>query len=193
MKRIECLKALAEITKEDDLVVTNLGNTPSRVVFRKTFESQSVRDEPGTVYARSFGACIGVAEAQSVRSGWRRKFALELGLLLADTAYHKPSNLRIIVFDNEAYESPGGMPTATAHGVDLVQVAKGCGIKKGFTVSSIERIPNKLSILGKMSFALLSRKSRTGTIEGLPIRAWTINSTSIYSRLTSKKRKKAGS
>ena len=113
------------------------------MVCRKTFESQSVRDEPGAVYACRFGACTGVAEAKSFCPGWRRKLALELVHSLADTSYHKPSNLRIIVFDNEAYESPGGMPTATAHGVDLVQVAKGCGIKKGFTVSSIEDFREK--------------------------------------------------
>ena len=51
----------------------------------------------------------------------RRVFALDgdgsllLNLVaLGDVAYHKPANLRIVVFDNEAYETPGGMPTATA-------------------------------------------------------------------------------
>ena len=178
MKRIECLKALAEITKEDDLVVTNLGNTPH--------EWFSVRPSRANLYGMNLGQCTPVALGLALALPKRRVFALDgdgnllLNLAsLADTAYHKPSNLRIIVFDNEAYESPGGMPTATAHGVDLVQVAKGCGIKKGFTVSSIEDFREKIELFGKMSFALLSRKSRPALLKGLPIRAWTINSTSI--------------
>jgi thiamine pyrophosphate-dependent acetolactate synthase large subunit-like protein len=87
---------------------------------------------------------------------------------LADTAYHKPANLRIIVFDNEAYESPGGMPTATAHGVDLVQVAKGCGIKKGFEVSTIEDFREKINMFSEKELCLIVAKIETGTIERPP-------------------------
>jgi sulfopyruvate decarboxylase subunit beta len=116
MKRIDCLKALAEITKDDDLVVTNLGNTPH--------EWLSVRPSRANLYGMNLGQCTPVALGLALALPHRRVFALDgdgnlllnLGSL-ADTAHRKPSNLRIIVFDNEAYESPGGMPTATAHGV----------------------------------------------------------------------------
>ena len=167
MKRIECLKALAEITKEDDLVVTNLGNTPH--------EWFSVRPSRANLYGMNLGQCTPVALGLALALPKRRVFALDgdgnllLNLAsLADTAYHKPSNLRIIVFDNEAYESPGGMPTATAHGVDLVQVAKGCGIKKGFTVSSIEDFREKIELFGENELCVIVAKIETGTIERPP-------------------------
>ena len=167
MKRIECLKALAEITKEDDLVVTNLGNTPH--------EWFSVRPSRANLYGMNLGQCTPVALGLALALPKRRVFALDgdgnllLNLAsLADTAYHKPSNLRIIVFDNEAYESPGGMPTATAHGVDLVQVAKGCGIKKGFTVSSIEDFREKIGHFGENELCVIVAKIETGTIERPP-------------------------
>ena len=167
MKRIECLKALAEITKEDDLVVTNLGNTPH--------EWFSVRPSKANLYGMNLGQCTPVALGLALALPKRRVFALDgdgnllLNLAsLADTAYHKPSNLRIIVFDNEAYESPGGMPTATAHGVDLVQVAKGCGIKKGFTVSSIEDFREKIEHFGENELCVIVAKIETGTIERPP-------------------------
>ena len=167
MKRIECLKALAEITKEDDLVVTNLGNTPH--------EWFSVRPSKANLYGMNLGQCTPVALGLALALPKRRVFALDgdgnllLNLAsLADTAYHKPSNLRIIVFDNEAYESPGGMPTATAHGVDLVQVAKGCGIKKGFTVSSIEDFREKIELFGENELCVIVAKIETGTIERPP-------------------------
>jgi sulfopyruvate decarboxylase subunit beta len=41
----------------------------------------------------------------------------------------QPKNLIQIVFDNKIYESSGSIPTATAYNVDLVEVAKGVGIK----------------------------------------------------------------
>jgi sulfopyruvate decarboxylase subunit beta len=167
MKRIDCLKALAEITKEDDLVVTNLGNTPH--------EWLSVRPSRANLYGMNLGQCTPVALGLALALPQRRVFALDgdgnllLNLAsLADTAYHKPSNLRIIVFDNEAYESPGGMPTATAHGVDLVQVAKGCGIKKGFSVSNIEDFREKIKLFADKELCFIVAKIETGTIERPP-------------------------
>jgi thiamine pyrophosphate-dependent acetolactate synthase large subunit-like protein len=167
MKRFDCLKALAEITKDDDLVVTNLGNTPH--------EWLAVRPSRANLYGMNLGQCTPVALGLALALPHRRVFALDgdgnllLNLAsLADTAYHKPANLRIIVFDNEAYESPGGMPTATAHGVDLVQVAKGCGIKKGFTVSTIEDFREKINMFSEKELCLIVAKIETGTIERPP-------------------------
>jgi sulfopyruvate decarboxylase subunit beta len=167
MKRIDCLKALAEITKEDDLVVTNLGNTPH--------EWLSVRPSRANLYGMNLGQCTPVALGLALALPHRRVFALDgdgnllLNLAsLADTAYHKPSNLRIVVFDNESYESPGGMPTATAHGVDLVQVAKGCGIKKSFAASSIDDFREKIKTFAEKEICLIVAKIERGTIERPP-------------------------
>jgi thiamine pyrophosphate-dependent acetolactate synthase large subunit-like protein len=137
MKRFDCLKVLASMMAENDLVVTNLGNT--------VFEWRTVRPSPANFYNVNLGQCTPVALGLALALPHRRVTALDgdgnllLNLAsLADTAYHKPANLRIVVFDNQAYESPGGMPTATAHGVDLVQVAKGCGIPKSFSATTLE-------------------------------------------------------
>src|SRR5215467_14805768 len=145
MKRIDCLKVLAGITRENDLVVTNLGNTPH--------EWQSVRPSRANLYGMNLGECTPVALGLALALPHRRVFALDgdgnllLNLAsLADTAYHKPANLRIIVFDNEAYESPGGMPTATAHGVDLVRVAKGSGIQKSFLATTPEEFKQRMEM-----------------------------------------------
>ncbi|HXL09625.1 MAG TPA: thiamine pyrophosphate-dependent enzyme [Candidatus Bathyarchaeia archaeon] len=167
MKRIDCLKALAEITKDDDLVVTNLGNTPH--------EWLSVRPSRANLYGMNLGQCTPVALGLALALPHRRVFALDgdgnllLNLAsLADTSHRKPSNLRIIVFDNEAYESPGGMPTATAHGVDLVQVAKGCGIKKSFVVSTVDDFRDRIKLFEEKELCLIVAKIETGTIERPP-------------------------
>ncbi|MGH7823974.1 MAG: thiamine pyrophosphate-dependent enzyme [Candidatus Binatia bacterium] len=164
MKRIDCLKVLAGVTKEDHLVVTNLGNTPH--------EWLSVRPSRANLYGMNLGECTPVALGLALALPQRRVIALDgdgnllLNLAsLADTAYHKPSNLRIIVFDNQAYESPGGMPTATAHGVDLVQIAKGCGINKSFAASTIEDFSEKIKLFAEEGLCFLVAKIETGTIE----------------------------
>ena len=166
MKRYDCLKVLASMMPEDDLVVTNLGNT--------VFEWRTVRPSAANFYNVNLGQCTPVALGLALALPHRRVTALDgdgnllLNLVsLADTAYHKPANLRIIVFDNQAYESPGGMPSATAHGVDLVQVAKGCGIAKSFSASTVEEFTNLATTvwLPAKELCLIVAKIEMGTIK----------------------------
>lgn len=54
---------------------------------------------------------------------------LLMGLgVLATIANQAPTNLAIVVLDNEAYVETGSQPTATAGPTDLEAVARGCGI-----------------------------------------------------------------
>jgi len=165
MKRFDCLKVLASLMTEEDIVVTNLGNT--------AFEWRTARPSRANVYNLNLGQCTPVALGLSLALPHRRVTALDgdgnllLHLAsLADTAYHKPRNLRIVVFDNEAYESPGGFPTATAHGVKLEQVAKGCGIERSFTVSNIEEFTERAKVaFAEEGLCFIVAKIGTGTID----------------------------
>src|SRR4030095_7604107 len=139
MKRFECLKALAAAVRDDDLVVTNLGNT--------MHEWLSLRPSRANLYNMNLGQCTPVALGLALALPHRRVIALDgdgnllLNLVsLAAVPHQNPANLKIFVFDNEAYEPPGGMPSATAHGVDLVQIAKGCGIERSFPATSVEEL-----------------------------------------------------
>jgi len=117
------------------------------------------------------GQCTAVALGLSLALPKRRVFALDgdgsllLNLVaLGDVAYHKPPNLRIVVFDNEAYETPGGMPTATAHGVDLVQVAKGSGIPQSFLATTPEEFRERMKMATDKETLLVVAKIEVGTI-----------------------------
>jgi thiamine pyrophosphate-dependent acetolactate synthase large subunit-like protein len=46
---------------------------------------------------------------------------------LCTVVQHKPSNLHIVVLDNEQYAETGMQKTATGFGTDLAAVAKACG------------------------------------------------------------------
>lgn len=53
---------------------------------------------------------------------------------LATVAVQRPSNLAIVALDNERYGETGMQETATASGVDLAAVARGCGFPLAATI-----------------------------------------------------------
>src|SRR5262249_43279865 len=59
---------------------------------------------------------------------------------LATVGLQKPSNLTIIVLDNECYGETGGQVSHTQAAADLVGVAKSCGIKDARTLETMGEI-----------------------------------------------------
>src|SRR5579885_1026824 len=53
---------------------------------------------------------------------------------LATIAAQRPSNLRIVVLDNERYGETRQQSTHTAMGTDLSEVARGCGFHHSYTI-----------------------------------------------------------
>jgi len=59
---------------------------------------------------------------------------------LATVGLQKPKNLTIVVLDNEVYGETGGQASHTAATVDLVGVAKACGISDVRTIATMAEI-----------------------------------------------------
>jgi len=59
---------------------------------------------------------------------------------LATVGLQKPSNLTIIVLDNECYGETGGQASHTSTAADLVGVAKSCGIKNSRALETMGEI-----------------------------------------------------
>ena len=57
---------------------------------------------------------------------------------LATIGWTRPSNLVLIVWDNELYATTGGQDTATAHGADLEAAARAMGAAITSTVTTAE-------------------------------------------------------
>ncbi len=136
MKRIDCLKALAEIAG-DALVVTSAGGN--------TAEWNACRPSDGNIRTRTLGLTSSVALGMALGLPGRKVIALDgdgsllMNLCALPTIARKnPPNLIHIVFDNRAYESSGEIGTATASGTDLVGLARSAGIKKALWVSSVD-------------------------------------------------------
>jgi sulfopyruvate decarboxylase subunit beta len=59
--------------------------------------------------------------------------------ILTTVARYRPSNLTVIVLDNESFSTFGAsMISATATGVDLAAVSRACGIEKTISVDTVE-------------------------------------------------------
>jgi len=55
-------------------------------------------------------------------------------------AMQKPGNLSIIVLDNERYGETGGQTSHTSSAVDLVGVAKACGIADSHAITTMAEV-----------------------------------------------------
>jgi thiamine pyrophosphate-dependent acetolactate synthase large subunit-like protein len=59
---------------------------------------------------------------------------------LATVGLQKPANLTIVVLDNEVYGETGGQASHTAATVDLVGVAKSCGIADARAMATLAEV-----------------------------------------------------
>ena len=59
---------------------------------------------------------------------------------LATLGLQKPKNLSVVVLDNEVYGETGGQASHTAGNVDLVGVARACGIEDSRAVATMDEI-----------------------------------------------------
>ena len=64
---------------------------------------------------------------------------MSLGVL-ATIANQAPTNLAIVVLDNESYVETGSQPTATAGATNLEAVARGCGISNTCTITEASEV-----------------------------------------------------
>jgi thiamine pyrophosphate-dependent acetolactate synthase large subunit-like protein len=75
---------------------------------------------------------------------------------LATIGVQRPANLAVIVFDNQRYGETGMQASHTENGVDLVGVAKACGIKQTYEVSDeagLKTLAGELASLRETLFA----------------------------------------
>ena len=70
---------------------------------------------------------------------------------LATVGLQKPSNLSIIVLDNEVYGETGGQASHTAATVDLVGVARSCGIPDARAMATMAEIQTFASAMQDVS------------------------------------------
>ena len=148
--------------RDDLLLVTGLGST--------SWDAASVGDDPRNFYlwgAMGSAALVGLGLA--IAQPQRRVLVVTgdgemlMGLGgLATIGVQRPPNLSIAVFDNSHYGETGMQASHTAAGVELVGVARACGIRETFDISDE---------LGLREFAARVLRSATTLFARVAIRA----------------------
>jgi thiamine pyrophosphate-dependent acetolactate synthase large subunit-like protein len=130
MNRFELTKRLIARLKGEEAVVGGIGNT--------NFDLWAAGRRPLNFYMLgSMGLACPIALGVAIAQPDRRVIALEgdgsilmqLGSL-ATIAMLRPKNLAIVIMDNASYQITGSQPTATASAADIVQIARGAGIRE---------------------------------------------------------------
>jgi thiamine pyrophosphate-dependent acetolactate synthase large subunit-like protein len=76
---------------------------------------------------------------------------------LATIGVQRPANLAIVVFDNRVYGETGMQASHTASGVDLVAVARGCGIERVLDVQDEAGLHALAGLIGNSDRTLFAR------------------------------------
>lgn len=138
MDRIDAITSIASVVSEEDLFISSLG------ALRADWWNHRPGGPNGPdlcFWPVALGSVTPMALGLALALPHRSIYALETdGSVLMNTgvfctlARQKPKNLTIIIFDNEMYESIGGIPSLTAFGCDLSKMAWGAGCENCETV-----------------------------------------------------------
>lgn len=133
--------------RERALIVTGLGSP--------TWDVAAIADSPLNFYlwgAMGAAAMVGLGLALAQPS--RRVVVITgdgellMGLgSLATIGVERPSNLSVVVIDNERYGETGMQPSHTARGVDLAAIARGAGIEDAATVLTARELETSLAAI----------------------------------------------
>jgi sulfopyruvate decarboxylase subunit beta len=137
VKRLECLQAIYPDI-QDFAVVTIMGATSAELHslgHRANFFY--LTHAMGLASSIGLGLALCRPERQVVVLDGDGSVLMNLGGL-STMARYGPPNLLQIIFDNESLLSVGGFPTATATGTDLAACARGAGIHKAVTVTTVD-------------------------------------------------------
>jgi thiamine pyrophosphate-dependent acetolactate synthase large subunit-like protein len=156
LKRRDAIAMLMADRPKDLFVVPGLGST--------TYDLASLGEKDSDFYlwgAMGGAAMIGLGLALAQP---KLKIAVITGdgemLMgmgsLATIGVQRPKNLAVIVFDNRRYGETGMQASHTDNGVDLVGVAKACGIARAYEVedeAGLRKLAGELAALNETLFA----------------------------------------
>lgn len=139
MKRIDSVRALAELVTPEDLFVSSIGGLwDDWWNYRPggtdcTFSPGIL----GSVSSTALGLAIALPHRRIVALETDGSMLLNTGVMCTLGAERQP-NLTVIVFDNGIYENIGGPPTHTSRNTDLALMAAGAGCPLTDTARDVE-------------------------------------------------------
>jgi len=156
LERRAAMAALVAGRDDDLLVVPGLGST--------TWDLAAAGDNDRNFYlwgamggAAMIGLGLALAQPQKRVAVITGDGEMLMGMgAFATIGVQQPKNMAVIVFDNGVYGETGMQPSATQGGVDLLAIARGCGIATCLDVrdeAGLADLAGRLKVLDGTLFA----------------------------------------
>jgi thiamine pyrophosphate-dependent acetolactate synthase large subunit-like protein len=144
MKRYQVLELLGKKITQDTIVVCNLQDTTYEWCHLRPSDANLLRIGLALVTPVAMGISIALPHRKVIALDGDGSIILGLGALTTLGRY-PPTNLLVIVLDNETYNSGGAIPSATAENTDLAGMARFAGIKNSVTVKNLDEVDKTLN------------------------------------------------
>ncbi len=136
----DSLRVLREVRREDEVIITSMGNarewmTLSEGEPRHPLDFILVPSSMGQATSMGLGLALSRPDLRVVACSGDGSLLMNMGSLVTITA-EAPANLVVVVFDNGVYEVTGSQPTPASRSgrvggeaVDLLAIARACGFR----------------------------------------------------------------
>lgn len=175
MKRIDAVRALAELTQPTDLFLGSVGALRNDWWNCRPGAADGVHNtfSPailGSVTPTALGLALARPDRRVVAIDTDGSMLLNTGILCA-LGRERPGNLTVIVLDNGLYECGGALPTHTSTGADLAGMASAAGCVNCGTVRNVDELRLQAGrLLEDGAFGLLVAKIEPGVEQWPPER-----------------------
>jgi thiamine pyrophosphate-dependent acetolactate synthase large subunit-like protein len=150
------VKRILRDRQQDVLVVTSLGNP--------TFDVAAAGDTPQNFYlwgamggAVTFGLGVALAQPKKRVVVFVGDGEMMMGLgSLATVGVDKPSNLSIVVIDNEHYAETGMQLAHAGRGVDITAIARAAGFENAATIERERELEEFVDVILKATGPVLA-------------------------------------
>ena len=142
MNRREAIGILAQ-ERTSELVITSVGETSRELYSVGHKDTNLYHIQMSYATPLGLGLALAIPTKKVVVLDGDGSILMGLGVLTT-VARMAPKNLVVIVFDNKCYESCGAHPTSTAVAADLEKIAKGAGLGKSVTVSTVSEFRDSI-------------------------------------------------
>lgn len=138
MERVHCLQLIQTHLQPDDIVVLGLGST--NLDWLRTGCAHplvyAASDPMGVAPAVAVGLALAVPERRVILLEGDGDLLMSLGSLATMAGAGVP-NLRVVLFQNNCYESTGQQPLAGAPRLDFAKMAEAAGLRSVYAASSL--------------------------------------------------------
>lgn len=165
MKRSEAVNVFAK-KRTDEIVLTNIALVSRQVYATCHNDLTLYRIQMGYPLPMGIGLAMALPQRKVIVLDGDGSLLMGLGAL-ATAANENPKNLGLIVFDNECYDNPGGLPSATAGKADLAAIARASGIQNSSSCTTVQEFDRDLTAALKAGelFCIIVKVERTAREE----------------------------